>query len=181
MEESERYSEALIAEYNSLRAEALDNCRGMVNLFLYIVIIIATIFGASISKDRYEPTLFLMPLIAPLLLIRNTLYCSNVRITHYIATNICPRLPGLGWSKYLERPAQHPIQFNPYSYRLQNFWYLTIAIVPSVVFASENLSVCLSILRNVNIVIGIGVASVTLGCTRRILLKKIAKQEDEHM
>lgn len=178
MTTDDQNSEALIAEYNSLRAECLDNCRGMVNLFLYIVIIIATVFGASISKGSYESTMFLMPLIAPLLLVRNSLYRSNVRITHYIATKICSRLPGLGWSKYVEGRVQRSIWVDLSSYRLLNFYYLTIGIVPSVVFIPGGQSVNFRILQCVNVVIGIVVASATLGCTRRRLLKRIAEQED---
>jgi len=171
-------SDALIAEYNSLRAECLDNCRGMVNLFLYIVIIIATIFGASISKGSYEPTMFLMPLIVPLLLVRNSLYRSNVRITHYVATQICPQLPSLGWSKHVERRVKRPVWMDLSSYRLLNFYYLAIAIVPNVVFIPGPRSVGFRILQFANVAIGMVVAGATVGCTRHRLLEIIAEQED---
>lgn len=169
-------TDGLIAEYNSLRAEAIDNCRGMVNLFLYIVIIIATIFGASISKGNYEATLFLMPLIAPLLFVRNSLYRANVRITHYIATQICPKLSNVEWSQHVENLVKKPVRMDLSSYRLLNFYYLSICIAPNIIFIPGPRSIGFRILQYTNVVIGLVVAHATIGCTRRKLLIKISEQ-----
>ena len=125
--------------------------------------------------------MFLMPLIAPLLLVRNCLYRANVRITHYIATKICPRLPGLGWSKYVEERVPRNNCLDLTSYRMLNFYYLTIAIIPSLVFISGNRSIGFRILQCANIVIGIMVASTTLVFTRHKLLKKFAEKENRNV
>lgn len=166
----------LLAEYNSLRSESMDNCRGMVSLFLYMVIIIATIFGASISKGRYESTIFLMPLLAPLLLVRNSLYRANVRITHYIATQITPKLPELGWSEYVEARSMCRVLIDLSSYRLLNYYYLAIAFVPNLIFIPGQHGFAFRALQVVNVVIASVVALTTFGCTRGKLLKRIAEQ-----
>lgn len=128
----------VLEEYKSLRDEARDNLRTMSQLYLYMTIITATVIGTSINSGNYIATCFLLPLLFPLLLLRNVYLNSNLRINHYIVTHIYPIVFELRWSEFVSK--SHPRKLSLSSYATFNIIYILIGLAPNVYFLCTSLS-----------------------------------------
>lgn len=138
----------VLEEYKTLRGEARDNLKIMSQLYLYMTIITATVIGASINSGNYIAMCFLLPLLFPLLLLRNVYLNSNLRINHYIVTHIHSILLELKWSEFVR--ALHIPKLSLGSYATFNILYIVIGLAPNLyfLFKAFSLRYCLTMALN---------------------------------
>jgi hypothetical protein len=91
----------IVEEYKLLRGEMIENIKARSSIELHIIIIIASVMGASLISNRLFFLHFLLLLMLPLLLRWNSLYLANLGINHYIRNFIVPILK-LKWEEYSE-------------------------------------------------------------------------------
>ena len=144
---------AVLEEYKSLRDEARDNLRTMSQLYLYMIIITATVIGTSINSGNYIATCFLLPLLFPLLLLRNVYLGSNLRINHYILTHIYPIICELRWSEFVNKSQPHKLSLH--SYATFNMIYIVIGLSPNIYFLCTKCSRISWFMLVVNIILTI--------------------------
>ncbi len=139
----------VLEEYKTLRDETRDNLRTMSQLYLYMTIITATVIGASINSGNYIATCFLLPLLFPLLLLRNVYLNSNLRINHYIFTHIHPILLELRWSEFVRK--SRPPKLSLSSYATFNIIYIVLGLAPNLYFLLTELSLLYYLMMVLNI------------------------------
>lgn len=144
---------AILEEYKSLRDEACGYLRTMSQLYLYMTIVTATVMGTSINSGNKVATCFLMPLLFPLLFLRNAYLNSNWKINYYIRTHICPLIPELRWSIFVYQ--MHSCEPHLRSYHMFNIIYIIMGIAPNVYFLCKELSLIYWLMLFINIILAI--------------------------
>lgn len=139
----------ILEEYKTLRDEARDNLRTMSQLYLNMTIIIAAVIGTSINSGNYIATCFLLPLLFPLLLLRNVYLESNMRINQYIVSHISPILTELRWSNFVRKSP--PKKLSLHSYATFNIIYIVLGISPSLFFLFQEPSLLFILLVLLNL------------------------------